>query len=58
MQAINSGTADAYVDGVPALDTFKLDQRQRGPLQGHQDRQTLKGFTVLTDPAYLSHNLG
>lgn len=58
MQGISSGTADAHVDAVPALDTFKLDYRQRGPLQGHQDKQTLEGFTVFTDQAYLSHNLG
>lgn len=30
---INSDTADACADALPALHTFKLDCRQKGPLQ-------------------------
>lgn len=37
---INSDTADDHVDAVPALDTFKLDYRQKGPLQGCWDNQS------------------
>lgn len=58
MQGINSDTAEARVDAVPALDTFKLDYKQKGSLQGHQDNQRLEGFAVFTDQAYLSHDLG
>lgn len=34
MQGINSNTADAHGDAVPALDTLKLDYRQKVPALG------------------------
>lgn len=37
---IISDTADGHADAGPAIDTFKLNYRPKGPLQGGQEDQS------------------